>query len=100
VATFVLAHEFCEFEELMHSFCYLSPFDLCVILDSLEADEILVSQYFERRDASLFESCESVPVPGFEAPELFLWAMEMNGVHRVVRTTCDMFHNMCLLNNN
>jgi hypothetical protein len=106
IATFVFAHEFCDFEELMVKFCYVSPLDLCFILDSLEADEIIFCQYFERYEGNLTESEVWIPVEGFESAELFLCALEENRrndyvtIHRIIRTTCEMFTNLCLIDNN
>ena len=90
VTTYVLSHEFCDFTDLMTHFSYVSPFDLCVLLDSLENDEILVSDYFEVHEATIAEPEMIVPVAPFRHCELFLAHLSLQAnpaLHRRIRTT-------------
>jgi hypothetical protein len=102
IVVYVFAHEFCDFEELMTKFCYLSPFDLCLIVDSLEDDEIVVSLFYEKRSGGLLDEEISQPIPRFEFPELFLALVDRQRqealsevmVHRIVRMRAGMFKNI------
>jgi hypothetical protein len=105
IVVYVFAHEFCDFEELMKEFCYLSPFDLCLIVDALEDEEVLVSQFCEKRSGGLLDEEMSRPIGRFEFPELFLALLDRQRheaspevtVHRMVRTGVRMFENMSLV---
>ena len=99
IATYVFGHEFCDFGDILTHFSYISPFDLCLLLESLESDEILVSDYFELHEATLTEPQRTVPVAPFRNPALFLalYSLHMNGpsppsptLHRRLRTTRDV----------
>ena len=100
VTTYVLSHEFCDFTDLMTHFPYISPFDLCVLLDSLENDEIIVSDYFEVHEATISEPEMIIPVAPFRNCELFLarLSLQTNPVlHRRIRTTKMSLANLATL---
>ncbi|OHT15660.1 hypothetical protein TRFO_42398 [Tritrichomonas foetus] len=105
LATYVFAHECVDFMDLMLDFPYVSPYDLCVMLQALECDEILFSQYFEKHEATLFHDEENIPIPPFDSFELFLVVMskqrKMEALdttfHRLIRTYPSMIPNMCMI---
>ena len=45
ISTYIFGHEYCDFTDIIQEFYYVSPYDLCILLESLECDEIITSQY-------------------------------------------------------
>ena len=105
IATFIFAHEFCDFLSLIDEFSYVSPYDICLLLQMLECDEIIFSQYFQIIKPNLFEDEITIPIPPFEPFEKFLIVLDVqrkNNVdfyfRRILRTNRKMLPNLCILN--
>ena len=107
ISTFVFAHEFCDFLVILEEFPYVSPYDLCLLLQVLECEEIIFSQYFKKIKPNLFEDEINIPIPPFETFEKFLIILDYQKkndeiditFHRIIRTNRSMLPNLCVINN-
>lgn len=107
VTAFVFANEFCDFVDLMAQFAYVSPYDLCLILQLLEFDEILLSQYYQIESSDLFNDEVDVPIQPFSSFEKFLVILDAQRkdqncnpkFYRRIRTNRSMLPNLCTVNN-
>jgi hypothetical protein len=72
VTVFMFVSEFCDFEEMREEFGRLSAFDLALVVNALEDDEVLVSQLVAHEDKRLCGTSADVPLSRFQFPEQFL----------------------------
>ena len=105
ISTYIFGHEYCDFTDIIQEFYYVSPYDLCILLESLECDEIITSQYYLRQESTLFEEESDIPIPPFESFELFLLIINQQRslpqqyptYRRVFKTHRSMFPNLSVI---
>jgi len=62
LSVYIFAHEYIDFLALLSDFPYISPYDMCILLNSLECDEVVSSQYLYLAKPGLFIPQSSVPI--------------------------------------
>ena len=72
LTTYILANPEVSFEELMETFSYISPYDLCIVLEALECDEVIFSIYYYESESSLFGIEERIPTEAIQSIDIFL----------------------------
>ena len=103
LTTFILAHPDTTFEDLMEKFSYVSPYDLCIILEALECDEVIHSTYYYESESSLFDLGEKIPTQSPQSIDIFLGILaeqrliepERKLVRRIKTQKSSLF-NLCL----
>lgn len=99
----IFCNEFINFEDLMDEFYYISPYDLCLLLSVLEADDVIISQYFRKSDSTIFSDEKIVPISP-PSVELFLSELDQQikdktkttYIVRYIKTHPSSLFNACL----
>lgn len=103
ITVYVFNNEGCDFLEILELFSYVSPIDLCMILENLENDEVLYSSYYYQVQGGLFNDDQWIPIPQPEHIEMFLGMISIQGfettekVKRNLYTKENLFYNLCIV---
>lgn len=59
IVVYVLNNDMCTFDDIVDNFPYISPNDLCMLLEALEADECISSQFSFESSGGLYDEFTS-----------------------------------------